>query len=295
MCFLVIVGLIIGQYVANREVPLEGTLSGEFVASTTIKPVKVPPGDSGLTKAQLEPLVAALKQAPLRASSSLVHTEFHGVTDGLEVRMIPTPASRVVRVNPAGNEVLTNWLSANSERLAARRDSELAAAAAKFFDDYAAFVGGGSKVTLDTYYRNQLGIAAMCSGFGYATEAIAAKQQCPCVAEDAAGNLYFVVPAQARKLTLRGRTLSDGKKLFDGTFTVACDVAREQVQPAEPVAPAAEPKDSNANAESPGSSAPDEPAATKPDQKQPTGAKSGDMTSPGMMESSSPGMMKMDG
>ena len=268
-CFIVIIALLIGQHFANREAPLEGTLVGDFVASTTLQPVKVPAGDSGLSKAQVEPIVAALKQSPLRAGSQLIHTELRGVTGGLEVHMIPTPTSRVVRVNPTNNEVLANWISENSERLLAKRNSDLAAAASQFFEDYNTFIGGGPKVTLTAYYRNQLGLAAMCSGFGYVVEGIATgrrsrQAQCPCVAEDSAGNLYFAVPAGTETITLRGRTMSDGRKLFDGTFTVRCAIAAEQIQTIEPTPPPTKSTAEPAKSKTDKSTSPDPAAGESP-------------------------------
>ena len=145
VCAIAIVGLIAVLYIKDQPVVLEGALTGEIVGSE-IRSATIPGTDSGLTADRLEVVTAALRETPYSMKSSVVVTEIRGTDGGFEVRFIPSPAAKLVRVNPDENAAFAGWLAKHREKLIGKRTNDLKAAVAKFFDAYAASTEGGASV-----------------------------------------------------------------------------------------------------------------------------------------------------
>jgi hypothetical protein len=240
VCFVAITGLAGYLWWSSQPVSLKGNLSGELVASSNIKPVNVSAdGISGDTR---NSVLAALREMPFSMKSSLLVTEFRATETDIEVRLLPTTTTSIVRVSPLADESLAAWLSENSSRVVGERQAAVKKATEKFFADYADSKANGTSLRDETpYYRNHLALGAMNVGLGYVVEAATSKQVCPCVFEDPAGNLYFAVPRDTDSFTVRGRTMSDGRKLFPGTFAVSCGAVPEDIELVEPPAPETQP------------------------------------------------------
>ena len=243
VCFAAITGLAGYLWWSSQPVSLEGNLSGELVASSNIKPVKVSAASiSGDTRSSV---LAALREMPFSMKSNLLVTEFRATETDVEVRLLPTTTTSIIRVSPQADKSLATWLTENSSRVVGERQTAVNKATETFFADYADFKANGTSLRDKTpYYRNHLALGAMNVGLGYVVEAATAKQLCPCVFEDSAGNLYFAVPHDTDRFTVRGRTMSDGRKLFPGTFAVSCGAAPEDIQLVEPTAPETKPSES---------------------------------------------------
>ena len=242
VCFAAITGLAGYLWWSSQPVSLNGNLPGELVASSNIKPVKVSADSiSGDTR---DSVLAALREMPFSMKSSLLVTEFRATETDIEVRLLPTTTTSIVRVSPQADESLATWLSENSSRVVGERQAAVSKATEKFFADYADSKANGTSLRDETpYYRNHLALGAMNVGLGYVVEAATAKQVCPCVFEDPAGNLYFAVPRDTDNFTVRGRTMPDGRKLFPGTFAVSCGAVPEDIELVEPTAPETKPSE----------------------------------------------------
>ncbi|MFK7819484.1 MAG: hypothetical protein AB8G99_12260 [Planctomycetaceae bacterium] len=237
VCFVTIIGLLGYLWWVNKPLVLEGTLEGEVVSATTLRPATV--DVTSIDQPTRKSVLDALRELPYSLKSSLVVTEFRSRSDALEVRLVPTTTTTVVRVSPKEDPQLAAWVAEQQTVLATRRQTELLEATQRFFDDYSAYRADGTRMGDGGYYRNRLGLGATNVSLGYFVEAVASNQACPCVFEDSQGNLYFVVPRQTSSFTVRGRKLSDGTRLFPGTYTVDCSAIRESF---EVVTPPTDPK-----------------------------------------------------
>ena len=282
MCFAAIVGLVGYLWWSSQPLVLEGTLEGETVSATNIRPVAV--DVVSVSQSIRESVLDGLQELPYSLKSSLVVTEFRAANGQLEIRLVPTTTTTIVRINPKEDSQLAGWLSTQQAALAATRQADLLEATDRFFDDYAAYKANGTRMGDGGYYRNQLGLASTNVSLGYVVEAIAANQACPCVFEDSGGALYFVVPRGTASFTVRGRKLSDGTKPFPGTYTVDCSAIRESFEVIEP------PSDSKAEASSEDSETKLEPTDT--DEPPAMDAKPSDKME---MEPEMNGMSEMDG
>ncbi len=218
----------------SQPVRLEGTLAGEFVSAATLSPVEIPASDIPAADDIRSLVLNALRSLPYTLKSQLVVTEFRGSDTGLQIRLIPTTNTAIVRVNPTDDEPLAAWLQEHASVARARRTADLQDAMGKFLTEYAASETEGLPISDPGFYRNHLGLAAHTLGFGYVVSAIADRQICPCVHEDDVGNLYFAVPADTTEFRLSARTLDDGRRYFPGNYTVRCDARPETVEVVEP-------------------------------------------------------------
>lgn len=232
VCAVVVVALGASLWWQEQPPQLEGDFTGEFVGASTLQPMVVPKSGMGAAPDVQARVLKSLRQLPYTVKSPLVVTEFRGSEEGLEVRLIPTTNTVVVRVNPTTSAALSEWLEVNGSRIREKRNSDLKQAVDRFFDAYGQ---SGEPDTNDaTYYRNNLGLAALTTGFGYIVEAIAGRQVCPCVHEDSVGNLYFAVPAETTGFAIAGRTLDTGRKMFPGRYNVNCEAIPERVEVVDP-------------------------------------------------------------
>lgn len=239
ICFVAFFGIIAAVFLLKTP-ELKGTLRGSVSSGMQIPQATFP--FSGLTLTDEERRQAADAFAKETESFISPRMTCRISADGAKLVVDVTAGDGFVwlAVNPSGDINLMSWIRDNTAVLNQARLAKIAAVGAELCRDKIRKAGGSSVVFDAEQYRDGFGLNVHLNAFGFAVEGIVDRQLTPCAHEDANGTLYFAVPADAKALTLRGRSVSGGRPLFPGEYIVPIvATAANQAAPAtEPPADA---------------------------------------------------------
>jgi hypothetical protein len=174
---------------------------------------------------------SSLESEPIRAASAILTLEFQGGPAGIDVVIQAGDGSEFYRVDPRQDRHLAKYLDKEKDRFEAVRNRQLAEAVPEFLKAVEKRAESERDRPDLAEFRNAVGLAAICRGFGLHVQAASGRQAYPCVHEDADGYLYFSLPLGTQEFELTGREVlpkaSRDNPPFPGRYIVV--VAKEPV------------------------------------------------------------------
>lgn len=222
LCGAVLLG-VVGWFVyrSHGTTDLEGELTAVARPGFNPSPGYVEKADIDLPADPLKFVLDGLAEDPERLKSSSMTVELRGTPEGIQVDVFSTAQSRFVMIDVTTDAGLRNYYRNAARKLGRRRRRQVRTIAERFCRDWKEKAEQNTSLDDPVAYRDELGLGALVGGFGYSVAAVVERKLYPCVYEDTVnGRLYFLLPREARRFTLRGREFSDGSVLFPGRFTV---------------------------------------------------------------------------
>jgi hypothetical protein len=200
------------------EPKLEGTLTGERLTDFEFGPFRLDNSFLGRPVRDAREAFSNLESEPIRAASEMLTLEFQGSPAGIGIVIQPGAGSEFYRVDPRQDRRLAKYLEKEKDRFEAARNQQLS-------DSVPAFLQAVEKRAESerdrpdlAEFRNAVGLAAICRGFGLQVQAAIGRQAYPCVHEDADGSLYFSLPQGTQEFELTARESSPGVSKNDAPF-----------------------------------------------------------------------------
>jgi hypothetical protein len=213
------------------EPKLEGTLTDERLTDFEFGPFRLDDSFLGRPLREAREAFSSLESDPLRAASELLTLEFYGSPAGIGIVIQPGAGSEFYRVDPRQDRRLAKYLEKENARFEAVRKQQLASSVPAFLEAVEKRAESERDRPDLAEYRNAVGLAAICRGFGLQVQAAIDRQAYPCVHEDADGFLYFSLPQGTEEFELTAREssakASKNQAPFPGRYRVV--VAGEPV------------------------------------------------------------------
>jgi hypothetical protein len=187
------------------EPKLDGTLAGERLTDLELGPFRLDNGFLGKPVRDAREAFSSLESEPIRAVSTMLMLEFQGSPAGIDVVIQAGDGSEFYRVDPQQDRSLAKYLGHKKDRFEAVRNRQLAEAVPEFLEAVEKRAESERARPDLAEFRNAVGLAAICRGFGLQVEAAIGRQAYPCVHEDADGYLYFSLPLGTQEFELTGR------------------------------------------------------------------------------------------
>ncbi|MDG1897861.1 MAG: hypothetical protein P8J37_23420 [Fuerstiella sp.] len=220
VCFLLFFG-VLGIVFFATEPELAGTLMGKNVGKFELPSAVVSLASLGLTEDEKANTQNTFENDPEAFLSTQMACRIRLDNSDLVTDISVGDGFSLFVVNPAGNQHLSKWISSHRIDINRKRMLQLTEAGADLCRDKVA-KSAGSQVVFDAQrYRDDFGLSAHVSAFGYVVEAVTEQRRARCVHEDANGTLYFVLPVNTSQFTLRGREIDGGMSLFSGEYSVS--------------------------------------------------------------------------
>jgi hypothetical protein len=220
VCFLLFFG-VLGIVFFATEPELAGTLTGTNAGKFEIPSATVSLADLGLTEQERAQAQEAFENAPEAFLSTQMTCRIRLDASDLTTDITIGEGFALFVVNPAVNQHLAKWIRTHRIEINRKRLQQLAENGANLCRDKVA-KAAGSQVVFDAQrYRDDFGLNAHVSAFGYVVEATTEQQRARCVHEDVNGTLYFVLPENTTQYTLAGRKIDGRTTLFPGEYSVS--------------------------------------------------------------------------
>ena len=220
-CAALFIAALLGVYyvIDHGEKPVTGTLTARTVAKLSADPTIITAADVDATPTEFQKARTFLGNDPMLLTSGITQTEFRATDDGIQVFVRPTDKGKLVAVDLRSNQLLDDYLKQFEKGFNMQRITALRAAATGFVKELANPDPDRTYLSQPGYYRNEFALNAMRRAFGFVAEGVAARQLCACIAEDASGTAWFIVPKTASLLEIRGRKLESLGVIFEGELT----------------------------------------------------------------------------
>lgn len=217
----------------------EGTMTGTVVISSYALATDLAGQSYGAPPQPFKSLMQELFQRPVDLRSSLINLRY--MSDGQNLRILIRPGvdTKLVQVPLGDNKSVAKFYRNHQDELDGYRLDEMQGALKKLCADWTTASEAGRELETLPKYRETIALNAHVSGLGRICEAIVGNERYPCVEEDAAGRLMFLVPVETKSFNIRERPAADlgHARLFPSTL----DIHVKVVIPAERVVPAAAP------------------------------------------------------
>ncbi len=217
----------------------EGTMTGTVVISSYSLATDLAGQSYGAPPQPFKSLMQELFQRPVDLRSSLINLRY--MSDGQNLRILIRPGvdTKLVQVPLGDNKSIAKFYRNHQDELDGYRLDEMQRALKKLCADWTAASEAGRELETLPNYREKIALNAHVSGLGRICEAIVGNERYPCVEEDAAGRLMFLVPVATTAFKIRERPAADlgHARLFPSTLDIHVNV----VVPTERAVPAAEP------------------------------------------------------
>ena len=239
---LVLVGVVIWQIIANQPV-YTGTVVGERFPSE--RPISVPlPWDAiEVPAATQSSVMEYFKRHQTSLASSLYKLDIAASPQGLVIRFATTADSFLVSVDPQLVPDVKTLIDQNKAAWDEARKRELTFFAKQLCDNIAKAQLTGTLTGMASY-RDTVVFNALVRGLGRHCVAASKGTNYPCVFEDEAGKLYFVVHKTVTELTVMEKSGAERVPLLPPDFRIRASL------PAAPApAPRMEPVPSDAPVE----------------------------------------------
>lgn len=221
---LVLVGVGIWQIIANQPV-YEGSVVGNIVPSD--KPISVPVAWSAIevpasTQGQV---IEYFKRHQTSLKNSMMEIEIAAAPQGLIVRFQTTADSILVSIDPQLVPDVKALIVANQASWGEARKRELATNAKVLCDNVAKAQLTSGRVESVSSYHDTVILNALVRGLGRHVVAVANRINCPCVFEDEAGKLYFVVPRNTTEITVMEKSGAERVQMLPQAFRIYASLA----------------------------------------------------------------------
>jgi hypothetical protein len=234
----VLVALAGGYWWYSRDT-MTGPMNGERLAPGTLLQARIPAALAGTSRDLYLDAAKGLQVDPAVINSELLQVEFHGGPYGLETWLSAGPEADLVSVPVRENNLVARFNSKHAAELIAPRDTEMAAAAAKFISDWQNATRDGMELGNTRDFRDSLGLNSLLGGLGYHSAALIGNKYYPCVHEDEEGRLYFAVPRGTASFIVTERPIEGQDSVFPDEYRFDVTV----VQPTTPAPHLEEPDD----------------------------------------------------
>ncbi len=236
---VLLAGVVIWQVIANQPV-YEGSVVGTIVPSD--KPISVPVAWSAIevpasTQGQV---IEYFKRHQTSLKNSMMEIEIAAAPQGLVVRFQTTADSILVSIDPQLVPDVKALIVANQASWGEARKKELATNAKVLCDNVAKAQLTSGRVESVSSYHDTVILNALVRGLGRHVVAVANRINCPCVFEDEAGKLYFVVPRNTTEITVMEKSGAERVQMLPQAFRIYASLAAA-TSPA-PRTPAPEPE-----------------------------------------------------
>ncbi len=221
---LALVGVGIWQVIANQPV-YEGSVVGTIVPSD--KPISVPVAWSAIevpasTQGQV---IEYFKRHQTSLKNSMMEIEIAAAPQGLVVRFQTTADSILVSIDPQLVPDVKALIVANQASWGEARKKELATNAKVLCDNVAKAQLTSGRVESVSSYHDTVILNALVRGLGRHVVAVANRINCPCVFEDEAGKLYFVVPRNTTEITVMEKSGAERVQMLPQAFRIYASIA----------------------------------------------------------------------
>ncbi len=221
---LALVGVGIWQVIANQPV-YEGSVVGTIVPSD--KPISVPVAWSAIevpasTQGQV---IEYFKRHQTSLKNSMMEIEIAAAPQGLIVRFQTTADSILVSIDPQLVPDVKALIVANQASWGEARKKELATNAKVLCDNVAKAQLTSGRVESVSSYHDTVILNALVRGLGRHVVAVANRINCPCVFEDEAGKLYFVVPRNTTEITVMEKSGAERVQMLPQAFRIYASIA----------------------------------------------------------------------
>ena len=243
---LVLVGVVIWQIIANQPV-YSGNVVGERFPSE--RPISVPlPWDAIEVPAETQPkVIEYFQRHQTSLASSLYKLDIAASPQGLVIRFATTADSFLVSVDPQMVPDVKTLIDQNKAAWDEARKRELTFYAQQLCDNIAKAQLTGTRTEM-AGYRDTVALNALVRGLGRHCVAAAKGTNYPCVFEDEAGKLYFVVHKTVTEITVKEKSGTERVPLLPPDFRIwaslpatAAPAPRVETVPAEAPGEAAKP------------------------------------------------------
>ena len=236
---LALVGVGIWQVIANQPV-YEGSVVGTIVPSD--KPISVPVAWSAIEvpAATQGQVIEYFKRHQTSLKNSLMEIDIAAAPQGLVVRFQTTADSILVSIDPQLVPDVKALIVANQASWGEARKKELATNAKVLCDNVAKAQLTSGRVESVSSFHDTVILNALVRGLGRHVVAVANRINCPCVFEDEAGKLYFVVPRNTTEMTVMEKSGAERVQMLPQAFRIYASLAAA-TSPV-PRAPAPEPE-----------------------------------------------------
>ncbi len=221
---LALVGVGIWQFIASQPV-YEGSVVGTIVPSD--KPISVPVAWSAIEvpAATQGQVIDYFKKHQTSLKNSIMEIEIAAAPQGLIVRFQTTADSILVSVDPQLVPDVKTLIIANQAGWGEARKRELAINAKVLCDNVAKAQLTSGRVESVSSYHDTVILNALVRGLGRHVVAVANRINCPCVFEDEAGKLYFVVPRNTTEITVMEKSGAKRVQMLPQAFRIYARVA----------------------------------------------------------------------
>lgn len=218
-----------------------GTLTGEVVPANYSLSAVLHGQAAGAPPAEFRSWMGHLLQFPItlvdpQGAISVRYLSKDG--QRLTVLLEPGPEMMLVRVPLHAHAAIKKYHVQQVARLEEARQQELASALKQICTDWKAAQETGGRLENLGQYMRELGFNTHVQGLGRICEAVANNGVYPCVAEDDAGHLTFLVPRGTARFQIRERP---GSAFFPSPLKLDVTVTPPAAAPvpgeAEPVLP----------------------------------------------------------
>ncbi len=237
---LVLVGVGISQFIANLPV-YTGNVAGERFPSERPISVTVPWSTIDIPAATQSKVIEYLKRHQTSLTTPLYKIDIAASPQGLIVRFATTADSILVSLDPQLVPDVKTLIDENKATWDEARKLELTTSAQQLCDNIAKAQLTGTRTEM-SLYQNTVALNALVRGLGRHCVGVFQRINYPCVFEDEAGKLYFVVPRQATEITVMEKSGGDRVRVLPPEFQIWASIpasasATPRVEPEAPVEP----------------------------------------------------------
>lgn len=209
VCVICFIGFL-AWYAWTSQPRLEGALTAQTVHDLEVKPALIPGALSGLDKSDLGEVLRHLKAEPASWASTISKITLKGTDDGVEVSIRNGPSAHFVSVLPTQSPALVEYIKQHSDELEKPRLDSIQKHAPALFSAWKRQIDKHEQIVDQKTHRDLVALPALVSGLGYHLEAIVNDNIYPCVYEDDAGTLYFLLPNATKSFKIHGRKVAGG-------------------------------------------------------------------------------------
>jgi len=210
-----------------------GELTGEVLNPDQSISATIRGRDHAVPEKAFRNLINDLKDHPSAIRSNLVNVRFDGVSSDLKVSLRPGIDSDLVRVPVTELKSVSEYYYDHSGKIDESRRSDLQLALIELCDDWV-HAEEGEKLRTLPEYRDSIGYNSFVKGLGHISEAIVDGMRYPCVHEDSAGSLTFLVPVGTKKFIIKQRTDQKLSSFFPSKFEIKVSIPDPDAAPLKP-------------------------------------------------------------
>ncbi|MFV0442325.1 MAG: hypothetical protein ACK5Q5_02005 [Planctomycetaceae bacterium] len=224
---LLLLAISLGYMYFNR-VTFIGAIAGEDLGNHTLQKTLYR-NEFGIPEDRADALVTAFREDPETLRTSLRVLVISGTSAGLSVSLRPGADARLVGANPRADDPhLAEFCRNHAEQLEAPLPALRAEVLKKFATDFETARSSGMRLGNLGDYLDGLGGNLLVQGLGFHVTGIAGNTTLPCVFEDQAGVVYFLVPNDVTQFDIVERKFDDAPSVFKTDMRYQVTIAKTE-------------------------------------------------------------------